>query len=60
MICKHRISFRCYFSGDKNYTDHRASIPVEEIPKWIEAYQYTHPACKGVTVRVFFEREVQS
>lgn len=54
------ISFRCYFPGEKNYTDHRANIPVEEIPKWIAAYQYTHPACKGITVRVFFEREVQS
>lgn len=52
------ISFRCYFPGSRdNYTDHRAAIPVEEIPRWIEAYTYTHPACTMVSVRVYIKRE---
>ena len=52
------IGFRCYFPGGKdNYTDHRAQIPVAEIPKWMEAYRYTHPNCKGISARVFFDRE---
>lgn len=54
---KYNISFRCYFPGKDNHCDHRADIPVEEIPKWIEAYLYTHPACKGVSVRVYVNKE---
>ena len=52
------ICFRCYFPGNRdNYTDHRAQIPVEEIPKWIEAYRYTHPAVKMISVRVYMDKE---
>lgn len=57
-MTKAAISFRCYFPGARdNYTDHRASIPVVEIPKWVEAYRYTHPNCKRISVRIFFDRE---
>lgn len=55
------ICFRCYFPGNKdNYTDHRAQIPVEEIPKWIEAYTYTHPACTMISVRVYMRKGEES
>lgn len=57
----YRISFRCQFPGAQdNYCDHRAHIKLAEIPKWLEAYHYTHPNVKCITVRVFFEREAQS
>ena len=50
----YNISFRCYFPGDKdNYCDHRAHITLKEIPKWIEAYHYTHPKVKCIVVRVY-------
>lgn len=55
------ICFRCYFPGNwDNYTDHRAQIPVAEIPRWIEAYTFTHPTCTKISVRVYIKKEAES
>lgn len=49
------ISFRCYFG--KNFTTHRQEMPLKDIPKWIEAYIFTHPECRSISVKVYFREE---
>lgn len=44
------ICFRCYYGT--NYNTHYTSLSLKEIPKWIEAYQFTHPNVKSISVRV--------
>ena len=56
----HRVSFRCYFPSDcgSNYATHFQELSLSEIPKWIKAYQYTHPTCLSICVKVWLtERE---
>lgn len=48
------VSFQCYYENG-NKTIHRQQLPVEQIPKWIEAYKFTHPDCISITVKVWFE-----
>ena len=47
---KIRISFRCFYPTNK--VTHYQEITLKEIAKWIEAYQYTHPDCEAISVRV--------
>lgn len=50
------ITFKCYFDGDPtNTTFHRREMEIAEIPKWIEAYSYTHPTCTSISAKVRFE-----
>lgn len=50
------MNFRCYFpNGNKN--DHRRTLKVEEIPRWIDSYKFTHPDCCSITVKLWFENE---
>ena len=46
-----QISFRCYFPTGEP-CDKVQEIYLWEIPKWIECYLFTHPACTAVSVRV--------
>lgn len=52
------MSFRCYFGGGTdNHTKHRQEMPLKDIAKWIEAYQFTHPTCRSISVKVWFETD---
>ena len=52
----YQMSFRCYFGGSAdNLTKHRQELPLKDIPKWIEAYQFTHPTCRSISVKVWFD-----
>lgn len=52
------MSFRCYFGGGpENHTKHRQELPLKDIAKWIEAYQFTHPTCRSISVKVWFETD---
>ena len=52
----YQTSFRYYFGGSAdNLTKHRQELPLKDIPKWIEAYQFTHPTCKSISVKVWFD-----
>lgn len=51
----YRVSFRCYYDG--NYTQHWQDLALKDIPKWIEAYKFTHPEVNAITVRIPFEIE---
>lgn len=49
----YRISFRCYYDG--NYTQHYQDMTLKDIPKWIEAYKFTHPEVNAITIQIRFE-----
>lgn len=48
-------SFRCYFDTEngKQYNTHYQSLPLEDIPRWLESYHFTHPACTAISVKVW-------
>lgn len=56
----YQMSFRCYSGGPDNLTKHRQELPLKDIPKWIEAYQFTHPTCRSISVKVGFETEPEA
>ena len=47
------LSIRCYYANG-NYTEHHQQMKLSDIPKWIEAYKFTHPDCTSVTVKLWF------
>ena len=49
------LSIRCYYTN--NHTEHRQLMKLADIPKWIEAYKFTHPECKAITVKLWFNGE---
>lgn len=54
---KFGLSFRCYFPGDKNIVTHYQDIPLTDIPKWVEAYKFTHPNVVSITVKIWLDEE---
>ena len=46
------ISFRCFYPNGE-HTNHRQEMKLSDIAKWIEAYQFTHPDCNAITVKVW-------
>jgi hypothetical protein len=54
---KYNTSFRCYFDGDgsPHYTTHYApQFQAADIPRWLDAYRFTHPNCTAVSCKVWF------
>ncbi len=49
------ICFRCHYEAG-HYTEHRADIPLKDIKKWVEAYHFTHPEVKSMSIRIWFEK----
>lgn len=47
------ISFRCYYANG-NKTEHYQDLPINDIPKWIECYKFTHPECISISVKLWF------
>lgn len=56
----YHLSIRCYFPGNGNYTQHYPTMPLKDIPKWVEAYQFTHPNVESVSVRIWLHDEEES
>ena len=48
----YEVSFKCYY--ETNHTDHRQPLKLSDIPRWIDAYKFTHPACKAISVKIWF------
>lgn len=47
------ISFYCHYeNGDQ--TKHRQDLQLKDIPKWLEAYRFTHPNCQAVSFKIWF------
>lgn len=57
----YNVSFRCYFGGTPdNFTQHYIDMPLKDIPKWLEAYQFTHPNVQSITVKYWpTDKEVE-
>lgn len=53
----YEMSIRCYFPGTNNFTQHYPELELKEIPKWIEAYSFTHENLQSVTVKVWVKDE---
>lgn len=47
------LSIRCYYPNG-NHTEHRQSMKLSDIAKWVEAYKFTHPDCEAITVKLWF------
>ena len=47
------VSFRCYYPNGASCDKHQ-SLLLADIPKWIDAYKFTHPDCVSITVKVWF------
>ena len=46
------VSFRCYFpSGDQ--LDKVQELFLDEIPRWIDSYLFTHPTCISISVKIW-------
>lgn len=50
---QYTLSFRCFYEGSRNYTQHFQTMPLKDIEKWIDAYRYTHPALEAVSVIIW-------
>lgn len=46
------VSFICHYND--NQTKHRQEMPLKDVPKWIEAYKFTHPDCKSISLKIWF------
>ena len=53
------ISFRCYY-GPADYTTHKQALKLSEIPKWVEAYKFTHPNVKSISIKIWFEEGAEA
>lgn len=47
------LSFRCYYA-DRGKCDKHQELRLSDIPKWIDAYKFTHPECVSVSVKIWF------
>ena len=50
------VSFFCYYEQDAR-TQHYQPMPLKDIPRWIEAYQFTHPDVLAISVKVWMNNE---
>lgn len=49
---EYSLSIRCFFINSERYTQHYTVMPLRDLEKWVEAYQYTHPTLESVMVRI--------
>lgn len=49
------ISYRCYYEDGEPNNHHRDML-LADIPRWIEAYKFTHPNCTSISVKVWFTK----
>ena len=55
---EYAMSIRCYFPGTaNNRTQHYPVMPLRDLPKWVEAYQFTHPTAESITVKIWLKDE---
>lgn len=51
------VSFFCDFDQECR-TKHYQPMPLKDIPRWLEAYQFTQPNVRAISVKVWMdERE---
>lgn len=52
-----RITFHCFYPEDPVPTKKTQDLKLNEIPKWIEAYKFTHPNCESISIKIWFHNE---
>lgn len=59
---KYHVRFRCFFGGTReNSVDHNAELTLDDIPKWLRAYHFTHPGVHSITMKYWpNDREEES
>lgn len=60
---KYNVSFRCFFpsDGETNATTHyNPSFALSDIPRWLDAYKFTHPNCTAISTKVWFNGSAQT
>lgn len=57
---EYSISFFCYFRNSPDMTKHYQTMPLKNIPKWIEAYKFTHPNVESISFKIWFDREEEA
>lgn len=50
---KFKISFFCFYE-DGSHTSHVQELDLLDIPTWISAYRFTHPACTAISCKLWF------
>lgn len=53
------VSLRCYFDRAR-YTLHRQDMPLKDIQRWINAYQFTHPECQSIVVKLWLKEGMEA
>lgn len=48
----YHTSFRCFFGGGR-YNQHNQLLRLEEIPRWLDAYMFTHPGVESISVKIW-------
>lgn len=48
-----RFSFRCYYPNGGT-CDKYQTLKLSDIPRWIDAYKFTHPDCISISVKLWF------
>ena len=47
------VSFHCFFP-DGGVCKHTQSLPLGDISLWIDCYQFTHPNCTAISMKIWF------
>ena len=47
------LSIRCHYPNGEP-TQHRQDMKLTDIPKWVEAYKFTHPKCTAVSIKIWY------
>ena len=50
---EYNVSFHCYYKTQGNITRHMQRMPLKDIPRWIEAYMFTHPEVVSISVKIW-------
>ena len=48
------VSFFCDYDRE-NRTRHYQVMPLKDIPKWLEAYKFTHPEVRAISVKIWMD-----
>ena len=48
------VSIRCHYPTGEP-TQHRQALKLTDIPKWVDAYKFTHPNCKSINIKIWFD-----
>ena len=58
----YNFSFRCYFPSDDGvrYSTHYQRLALSDLPRWLDAYRFTHPNCLSISSKIWFTEQEAS